>query len=196
MILKDGLNIGREIQRKVIHLVTTVIPLAYISVLPRKEHIFLICVFMSIGFLTVDLLRLYWKTAEKYFLKLFSILLREKETENQLTGATYLFIGMTLTVLLFPKEIAVCVLMFLTIADPIAAIAGKTLPIKKIFNKSLGGTLGFLITAVMIAGAINGLTPLTFIVASSAAIVELIPLGVNDNLSIPVISGYVFLILR
>ncbi|MEJ2542926.1 MAG: hypothetical protein P8Y99_02560 [Calditrichaceae bacterium] len=194
--MSDQLNIGKEIQRKSIHIATTLIPLAYISTIPKKEHIFLICVFMSIGFLVVDLMRLYWKTAEKYFLKIFSVLLREQELNNNLTGATYLFIGMTLAVLLFPKTIAITVMLFLTIADPSAAIIGKIVPIKKIFNKSVGGFLGFLICAMIIVIIAFNFTITGLIVAFAAALVELIPMKLNDNLTIPVVSGYLFLFLK
>ena len=194
--MSDRLNIGREIQRKSIHLATTLIPLAYISIIPKKEHIFLICVFMSIGFLIADLMRLYWKTAEKYFLKIFSVLLREEELNNNLTGATYLFIGMTLAVILFPKTIAISVMLFLTISDPSAAIIGKIVPIKKIFNKSIGGFLGFLICAIIIVIIAFGFTLTGLLVALAASIVELMPIKLNDNLTIPIVSGYLFLFLK
>jgi glycerol-3-phosphate acyltransferase PlsY len=194
--VSDQLNIGREIQRKSIHFATTLIPLAYSSIIPKKEHIFLICVFISIGFLAADLLRLYWKTAEKYFLMIFSALLREDELKNSLTGATYLFVGMTLAVFLFPKDIAIAVMLFLSIADPCAAIVGKSIPIKKIFKKSIGGFLGFLICASVIVTIVLGFSYTGLIVALAAAMVELIPLRLNDNLTIPVVSGYLLIFLK
>ncbi len=192
----DRLSIGKEIQRKSIHLITTLIPLAYIYIIPKKEHIFLFCVFMATGFLSADLLRMYWKKAEKYFFKIFSSLLREREFKNQLTGATYLFIGLTLSVVLFRKEIAIPVMLFLTIADPIAAIAGKLIPVKEIFRKSLGGFLGFLICAIIIVTMAFGFTYFGLIVATITALVEIIPLKINDNLTIPVISGYLLILLK
>ena len=194
--MSDRLNLGREIQRKSIHLATTLIPLAYVSIIPKKEHVFLICVLLSIGFLTADLLRMYWKTAEKYFLKTFSVLLRENELENNLTGATYLFIGMTLSVFFFPKTIAVVVMLFLTLADPIAAIAGKMLPIMRISSKSIGGFLGFFICALIIVTIAFGFNLSGLIIALATAIVELIPIKINDNLTIPIVSGYLIIFLK
>lgn len=194
--MSDRLSIGKEIQRKSIHLATTLIPLAYIYIIPKKEHIFIFCVFMAIGFLSADLLRMYWKTAEKYFLKLFSNLLREEELKNQLTGATYLFIGLILTVFLFRKEIAIPVMLFLTIADPVAAIVGKAMPVKKIFRKSVGGFLGFLLCALIIVNMVFGFTYFGLIVAVVTATIEMIPLKINDNLTIPVISGYLLILLK
>lgn len=192
----DRLSVRKEIQRKSIHLATTFIPIAYIYIIPKKEPIFLICVFMAIGFLSADLLRMHCKTAENFFFKIFSSLLREQEFKNQLTGATYLFIGLTLAVFLFRKEIAIPVMLFLTIADPIAAIAGKTIPVKQIFAKSLGGFLGFLICALIIVTLAFGFTYFGLIVAVIAAVVELIPSKINDNLTIPVISGYLLILLK
>ena len=123
-------------------------------------------------------------------------MLREREIKDQLTGATYLFIGMTLAVFLFPKEIAIPVMLLLTIADPVAAIAGKAMPIKKIYGKSVGGFLGFLLCALIIVTIAFGFNYIGWIVALLAAIVELIPLKINDNLTIPVISGYLFILLK
>jgi len=190
------LKTNREVQRKSIHLATTIIPLAYISIIPQKEHIFLICLILSIGFLLADILRMFWKTAEKYFKMIFSALLRENELKSDLTGATYLFIGMTLAAFLFPKEIAVLVMLFLSIADPSAAITGKLAPIKKIFNKSIGGFLGFLFCAIIIVIIVSGFSFIGLIVAFAAAIVELLPLKINDNLTIPVVTGYLYLFLK
>ena len=192
----DRLNISNEMKRKLIHLSTTLIPLLYISIIPNKEHIFLICVLLSIGFLLVDLLRMFSRITERYFLRIFSSLLREDEIDRQLTGATYLFIGLTLAVFLFPRDIAVIVMMFLSIADPDAAIFGKTLPMKTIFNKILGGFFAFLFCATIIVTTVNGISLIGLIVAFIAAIVELLPLKINDNISIPVISGYMFIFLR
>ena len=175
---------------------TTLIPIAYLCIIPKKEHIFIVCVSMSIGFLIADLLRMYWKTAGKYFFKIFSVLLREDELKNNLTGATYLFIGMTMAVFLFPKTIAVAVMLFLTVADPFAAVFGKMVPIRKIFNKSIGGFLAFLFCAVLIVTVVFGFTYSGLIVALVAALVEMIPIHINDNLTIPVVSGYLLILFK
>lgn len=194
--MSDQLAIGREIQRKLIHLLTSAIPLAYISIIPIKEHIFFICVILAIGFLSVDLLRMFSLDVRRYFLTIFASLLREDEINRRLTGATYLFIGLTLAVILFPKEIAIPVMLFLTLADPCAAIIGKKYPIKKIFDKSLGGFLAFAGCAVIIVFVFMGYGLLHVLIALCAAIVEILPVKIDDNLSIPVISGYLFILIK
>jgi phytol kinase len=194
--LGDRLDISEEIRRKIIHILTSLIPLAYITIIPSKEHIFTICVIMSIGFLTVDLLRMYLPAVKKPFLQIFEVLLREGEINNHLTGATYLFIGFSIAVFLFPREIAVPVMLYLSIADPCAAVIGKLWPVKKLFGKSLGGFTAFFISAAIITGFFSGYDYESFIIAFCTAAVEMLPLKINDNLTIPVFSGYLFMILK
>ena len=76
-------------------------------------------------------------------------ILRTKEIEGQFTGATWMLIGFTFTVLLFEFEIAVLALLFLCIGDSVAAIVGTTFPIGKIWNKSLSGSFaGIILCAI------------------------------------------------
>lgn len=183
-----ALSLSAEIRRKTIHLVTSVIPLLYFFYLNR-EQILVICIILTIGFLTADLLRMVSSLANSYFMRVFSSLLRSSEKEKQLTGATILFAALTLSVLVFPVPIAVTAMLLLTLADPVAAIVGKYWGKKSVFNKTLEGTLGFFMTALFIVLLVNGIKWQALPVAAIAAIVELIPLPVNDNLSVPLISG-------
>lgn len=193
--MKDRLSIGREIQRKTIHLTTSFLPIAYYYLSVSREQILFICVFITIGFLIADLLRMFSKAIEKYFKKIFSKLLREPEIKNQLTGATYLFIGLTLSVILFPRHIAVPAMLFLTLADPFAAIIGKIYDLKKIFNKSLGGFIAFFTMATIVVLLFTNLRVYGILIAFLAAIVEILPLKINDNLTVPIVSGYLFMII-
>jgi len=194
--VKDRLGIGREIQRKTIHLTTSILPIAYFYLSVSREQMLFICVFITIGFLIVDFLRMFSKAIEKYFIKIFSKLLREPELKNQLTGATYLFIGLTLSVILFPKNVAVPAMFFLTLADPFAAIIGKKIELKRIFNKSLGGFFAFFIVAALIVLVFTDFWIYGIVIAFLAAIVEILPLRINDNLTVPIVSGYLFMFIK
>jgi dolichol kinase len=184
----DSLSIRTEIKRKSIHLFTTVIPFLYFFFL-NKEQILLICIILSTGFLTFDLLRIYNRTAKRIFMQIFAGLLRDNEKSGKLTGATLLFLGMTLSVCLFPEQIAVTAMVFLTLADPVAAIAGKRWGSVAIFNKTMQGSMGFFLTAVLLTMLVWGFSWQGIVVAGTAAVIELLPLQVNDNITIPVVSG-------
>ena len=188
--MQEGrLGLGHEIQRKSIHLLTSVVPLALYFGADNKTVLYFSLV-LSIGFLTADLLRMNFNLAKKYFLLLFSSLLRVDERGNRLTGATYLFLGMTATFYLFPKEAAVPAVLFLTVADPLAAIIGKQFGSGQYFGKTIEGSLGFYLAASAVIILFTSYSWLGLGVALFAAAIEFLPIGINDNLLIPIISGY------
>ena len=117
------------------------------------------------------------------------------EQKKQFTGATYLFLGMALTLYLFSKEAAIPALLFLTLADPAAALVGKRYGSATFFDKSIEGSLAFCLTACAV---ILGFTFYGWIglgVAFIATLVEFLPLKINDNLLIPVVSAYLLQVL-
>jgi acyl phosphate:glycerol-3-phosphate acyltransferase len=122
---------------------------------------------------------------------------KEKEV---ITGATYLVLSATFIVFVFPKDIAVLSLLFLTVGDPFAALIGIRDHRLRIFGKSLLGTLAFAITAASV-GALAALHPAiplawwTIPGAITAAIAELIPLPVDDNITVPVAAAAVMFLL-
>jgi len=184
----DSISIRSELKRKSIHLSTAVLPLAYFIGV-QKNSILITSFFLFGGFLIVDLLRMYFPLARKYFLRVFSPLLREEEKQNRLTGATYLFAGMSLSFYLFDKESAVAAVLFLCLADPMAAIIGRVYGNRRFAGKSLQGSSAFLLVALAIVFMIFRPGWPSSGIAVIATVVEFLPVPVNDNLSIPLISG-------
>lgn len=192
--MSDRLALQQEIRRKLIHLATSIIPMAYYFGLPRKYILFL-SFLLAAGFLSADLLRLNFTLARKYFLRIFSSLLRVAEVDQRLTGATYLFLGMAATFLLFPKDAAMPAVLFMTLADPMAAIVGNRLGSEEYFGKTIEGALGFYLTASAIILVFTDYSWLGLGVAFVAALIEFLPIGINDNLTIPVATGYLLMVL-
>ena len=77
--------------------------------------------------------------------------------------------------------------------DVFAAIIGKGIPIGKIGDKHLSGTIAGIVTSCGIALWINQLLPGEIIILSSVAsmLVEVAPIPMNDNLTIPLTGGLV-----
>jgi dolichol kinase len=193
--LTDRLPLTSEIQRKLIHISAALIPLIY-YLGAEQRYIFWICAFLAAGFISADLLRLNFTLARRYFLLIFSKLLRETEKARKLTGASYLFAGMTLTVLLFDKAAAVPAMLIVTIADPAAALIGKRFGRKKILNKTAEGSLGFFVTTALIMITFNEFGRTGMIVAIIATVIEFLPLWVDDNILIPLGAGLVLTAIR
>ena len=78
-------------------------------------------------------------------------MLRDRGVKGEITGATWLLIGWTITVIMFNMPIAVAALLFLSIGDSFAALGGKLFPKVQIGNKTLSGTLcGFVISLIVV----------------------------------------------
>jgi len=192
--MADSLSPADEIKRKSIHLSTTAIPVFYYFY-PKREHILLVCILLVLGFFIADVLRLIFGHARTYFLLIFSNLLRQDEAQGRLTGATWLFIGILVTILVFPVEIAVPSMLLLTVADPVAAIIGKHWGSFGVHNKTLEGSSAFFIVAMLVLMLFFGMSWQVLLVAIAATITELMPLRINDNISVPVVSGMLMYIL-
>jgi phosphoserine phosphatase len=105
--------------------------------------------------------------------------------------------GVMLSLLMFPTPISYASVAVLTLGDGFATIFGRTIGRTGFsFNKgkmvegSLFGFLFALLGAVLFVDPIKALTA-----AATGMIVELLPLPVNDNLTIPIISGLALVLL-
>ena len=122
-----------EIIRKVIHLLSAIIPLSYLWFIKEKPIMLFILVSMTLFALLVEFLRNNGSYFSIWFHSLFHFMLRDNESKGEHTGATWLLIGWTITVMLFKMPIAVAALLFLSIGDSFAAIVGKLYPILNLF---------------------------------------------------------------
>ena len=188
-----------EILRKLLHLSSSIIPLSYFFILKDQGLMMMILLFLTTVSLLIEYLRYNYRGhLRNIFQKYLMEILRTKEMEGQFTGATWMLIGFTFTVLLFEFEIAVLALLFLCIGDSVAAIVGTAFPIGKIWNKSLLGSFSGIILCVIFGIIINNsLSPKLIILgAISAMFIELIPSRINDNFSIPIFSGFIMHIFK
>ena len=186
-----------EIMRKVIHLLSAIIPLSYLWLIKERPIMLLILVSMTSFALLVEFMRKSINHFSRWFHGLFHFMLRDNETKGQYTGATWLLIGWTITVMLFKMPIAVAALLFLSIGDSFAAIVGKLFPIIRIGNKTLSGTFsGFIVSFLFVLLVNQSLLPIVILSGSIVAmVVELIPSRLNDNLTMPISSGLIMMYL-
>lgn len=184
--------------RRLIHLLTTGVPLAYLYLIPDRVRFSILMAVLVSFCLIIDRLRVNprWRL-KAIFERLFGSQLRPHELDGALTGASWSGLGMLITVVVFPREIAIAALFVLTIGDPLAGLIGERMGGykfngKSIFAAGLGAlaSLGFMLLVpglnhvVAAVGAVAGMTA------------EVLPLPVNDNLRIPFTSGLAMLMLR
>ncbi|MGY8763866.1 MAG: diacylglycerol/polyprenol kinase family protein [Fidelibacterota bacterium] len=182
-----------EVTRKILHLFSSIIPLGYVWFIQDKEIMVVLLGCLSLIAILLEISRKKWDIVESLFEKHFNFMLRQSEFDEGLTGATWLLFGSTITLYLFPIQIAVPSLLFLTVGDAFAAIIGKGIPVGKIGDKHLSGTIAGIVTSCGIALWINQHLPGEIIILSSVAsmLVEVAPLPMNDNLTIPLTGGLV-----
>jgi phytol kinase len=179
-----------EIPRKLFHTLGAIIPLIYLlSGVSREIAVGLLlpAVIMVVG---SDLLRLVHPGFNEFFTKHLGRLMRKKEAHT-LTTSTYFLSASLFVVYFFDKNIACLAIFFLSFGDPIAAIIGKRFgEIKLIDGKSLEGTIACFQVCLIIGLVMLRTNPgVALVAAAAAAIAELVPLPVNDNIRIPVLSA-------
>lgn len=122
------------------------------------------------------------------------------EEQVRESAMTPFAIAVLLTILAVPKPAALIAIYTLAIADPLAAVVGIRFGRRRLTpNRSLEGTLAFLIATVATTALVlhwaTVAPPLS--IAGAAALVgliavtcELLPLRIDDNLTIPIVVGF------
>lgn len=178
-----------EIGRKAIHLSALSIPVGYYF-LDAGLGRAILALLTALSFL-IDVVRLNQPRIRTFFFIFFGRLVRDHERHN-LLGATYLLLSSLICVHAFPKPIAVAALAFLIVGDSAAALVGRAFGRVRIFDKSLEGSLACLVACLAIGALIPELGwTRTLLGALTATLIELIPVPLDDNLRIPLASGFV-----
>ncbi|UCG30006.1 MAG: hypothetical protein JSV53_10990 [candidate division WOR-3 bacterium] len=148
----------------------------------------------------VDFLRLHINGIKEAFILFFGSFLRRHEI-RRLSGASYLLLGCFITSLLYSKPIVVAACSYIIVGDTFAAIFGQNIKSPKIFqNKTVLGSLGFLIASLVSAYVlyvVTGTLPLFVLIvgAVAASVFESLPLPLDDNFSVPIITGFIMSLL-
>ncbi|MBM3313070.1 hypothetical protein FJY70_00595 [candidate division WOR-3 bacterium] len=161
---------------------------------------------VTLAFLLIDFMRLRVTSLKSIFIVLFGSLLRRKEFTS-LTGGSYLMLASLTCLLIFGagpsgrvSGVFIAAISFLALGDTAAAIVGLSFGRIRIFRKTLEGTLAGLVVCLGVAWVVSILPRLDLplgigmLGAVSASVVEALPIEVNDNVVIPLLSGAVMMI--
>lgn len=206
-----------EINRKLLHILSgTMIPagIFYIPMIEgsNKWIPVIILAVLSVGSVLLEYLRFNNKFIQNLFMSLGASMLRSHE-DRSITGATYIFLSALICSVLFinTPSISFMVICLFILGDAIAAIVGISIGRIKIGKKSLEGSIAcFVLGLILFFFAFpnvpfllkvwEGKIPLVLILIASFTntIFELFPIKlgkfeINDNLSVPVITGLVML---
>jgi diacylglycerol kinase (CTP) len=154
-----------------------------------------------LGFILIETARLKLPTLNSAMVKLWGPLMRKSEV-NRYSGVPFYLASSTLAVAIFPKPIAVLSILFLAFGDPTASVVGITYGKKgpKFANgKTLIGTVAGGSVCALIALIYASTLPISiwgmlgFALAGGIAggSAELLPFEMDDNFTIPIVSGFV-----
>lgn len=189
----------KNVGRKFYHTLGGVLLLSLYFVL-GPERAFAVYLVLFLGILSFDMARLRLPALNAWALERMGTLLRKGEA-NTLSGSPSYILGVALSLFLFDLPVALAAVLFLAFGDVAATIVGESWGRTKFLGKSLEGTAAF-----VVAGLVAGLAPHLFgrglplsvllTGAATAAVVEVLtPKWLNDNLTIPLISGTVMTFL-
>lgn len=200
--VQDKISFASELKRKFIHISSSWIAFAYIF-LERDTMLIILSIIFG-GSLLADILRVYSKWFNDLYMKVVGPVLRSHEVRLKgitLTGATYLMFAALLSVLIFPKEIAISAIFLMTIGDAAAAVIGKSFGRVKIFTKTLEGSIAFFTAGVLIILLAPRLSNnvdeiyLGIVAVFLTSIIEVLPLKLDDNITVPIFFGLTYLSL-
>ncbi len=149
--------------------------------------------------LLVEAFRLRQPGVNSFLVSRFGLLLKEGE-RRKVTAATYFALAALVVFLLFDQPVAIAALLFLSLGDPAAALVGRRAPGIRFFGKSPLGTLAMVLVGLGIAGVLMAAGVADrhwglYVGAVAAGLAELLPLPLDDNLTIPLVSGGVMALL-
>lgn len=186
--LKEGLHL----ERRLFHLLVGS-SLPVLGLVLSREMAILVCGALAGLAIVVEAARFTLPDLNRLLVGWFGMLLRKGE-EGRVTGATYMVMAALLTFVLYRPFVAVPALFFLSVGDPVAAAVGLRWGRARFWGKSLEGTAALFLASLAMAGimlvALDGSRWWVMVVgAGVAAVVELLPLRLNDNVTIPVLGG-------
>lgn len=193
----DGLSYRKDslhIYRRSFHVLAGLFfPVLALVISEKLFFIILFCI--STLIVGMDGIRISVPSVNQFLTRKLEKLMRIEERKT-LLGATYGLLGMSITFWLFRNdiEIAVMSVVFLAFGDPAAALIGIKFKRWVVLGKTISGSLAMFTVIVMsiilldLTGIIAFRWPFIF-GALISTIIELLPIPINDNFTIPLSAG-------
>lgn len=195
--LRNDLHLARKLWHVAMGLAMVGI---YMAGMPKAVAVTILGVVL-LGFIVLETARLKIPMLNDKAVKLWGPLMRSHEIDR-VSGLPFYVAGSLLAVAVFPKPIAVLSILYLACGDPVASLMGIQFGARSLRlpgGKSLVGTLSGIavcmaVTVVFLSGlGMTGWELVALVLTGGVAggAVELLPLDIDDNFSIPVVSGFV-----
>lgn len=163
---------------------------------PSKRISLLILGGSTIVLLVIDVLRFGTGWGRQLFRTFFGQLAGRKEEKGP-NASFFYAVSLLVTVLLFEPRIAMGAIISLAVGDPVAGIVGTFFGRVRIKGKAVEGAVANLVASFFLINLLVSSPWTAFAGAAAGAIVELAHIPkVDDNLSIPIVSGLTMTIVQ
>ncbi len=197
----EKISLSIELKRKAIHLSSSVIPVSYYFI--ERNPLLIILTTAFAAMVIIDILRMRSEFVRKVYGKFLGDILRPHENKSEriyFTGGTYIILAFLLCILIFEKNIAILSMLIIVFCDSAAAIAGKVFGKHHIGNKTMEGSISFFLTGVILFFVVIKPDNIVLIISGVISLMlitvfELLPVKIDDNLSVPLMFGILFSLL-
>jgi glycerol-3-phosphate acyltransferase PlsY len=164
-----------------------------VALFVASDLLFILLGAITTLFVSWEIIRLGSPNINQWMVYRLGFIMKKKE-RFQPTGTTYLLLASLVVFFFFEKYVAITSLFFLSIGDFMAAVIGQKFGRHKLFKKSIEGSLAYLVSCILIGVVImqvgSGMSIFVILVgAFSAMIVEFLPIPIDDNFTVPMVSA-------
>jgi glycerol-3-phosphate acyltransferase PlsY len=154
---------------------------------------------IALLFILVDVIRFVLNQANVLFTVRIKNFLKQAES-RRFSSMTMFLVAAFIVILVFKQDIAVAALTFLIFGDIFSKIYGLGFGRHRLFDKTVEGSLaylgGALICAYILYTSLQISLLMLVIGAIAATIAEFMPLGIDDNFTVGIVSGAVMTVVR
>jgi len=193
-----------QIMRRLFHMFNGFsIATLYLISFSHSQMVHLLGLVASVLYI-VEQVRVKYPEFAKRFLPVTKFLIRAEEQLKESAMVPYL-IAVLLTIITFPKEIALVGIYTLAFADPLSAIIGIRFGKNKISEtRSVEGSLAFFASTLLCSllvlsryyGGVNfSIFFICIVLSTITTFIDLFPMKIDDNLTIPLFTSTILWVL-
>jgi glycerol-3-phosphate acyltransferase PlsY len=162
-----------------------------------KRFVLLLVGAITLFFFLFDISRL---TIKKFNLALMkSVVIKQREIKV-FSSMSFFLLASFIILLIYEKDIAILTIFFLTFGDLAAKCFGILYGRKKLFEKTLEGMLAYFAACLLFGffwSYFLDISPVMIITgAGGAAIAEILPIGIDDNFTVGLISASLMYLVK
>jgi glycerol-3-phosphate acyltransferase PlsY len=154
---------------------------------------------IALLFILVDVIRFILHQANILFTVRIKNFLKKTES-YRFSSMTMFLVAAFIIILVFKQDIAMAALTFLIFGDIFSKICGLGFGKHRLFDKTVEGSVaylgGALICAYILRTTIHMPILMLAVGAIAATVTEFVPLGIDDNFTVGIVSGAVMTVVR